>query len=152
MKKTGTVIIESLNSNTLSVLAGMMHLLWPDCSEEEALREGESILISDHQQAFLAKEGNQYTGFVQVSLRNEFVEGATGSPVAYIEGIFVHAAYRMLGIGKELTGKAEEWAVEQGCAEIASDAELENKSSIAFHKKAGFREVNRIVCYIKKVK
>ena len=32
---------------------------------------------------------------------------------------------------------------------IASDCELENETSIAFHKRSGFKEAGRIVCFVK---
>ena len=46
---------------------------------------------------------------------------------------------------------AEEWAINNGFNELASDAELENLSSLAAHKALGFQEVERIVCFIKRI-
>jgi aminoglycoside 6'-N-acetyltransferase I len=43
----------------------------------------------------------------------------------------------------------ETWAKSSGISQIASDTEVENVESIAFYKKAGFSEVNRVVCFIK---
>jgi len=37
------------------------------------------------------------------------------------------------------------------CSEIASDSEIENAFSAGFHHAAGFNEVNRIICFAKKV-
>ena len=34
---------------------------------------------------------------------------------------------------------------------LASDSEISNSKSIQFHFRAGFEEVNRIVCFIKKL-
>ena len=45
----------------------------------------------------------------------------------------------------------EDWARSQGCTEFASDCELENTDSLAFHLKCGFEEMNRIICFAKKL-
>ncbi len=40
---------------------------------------------------------------------------------------------------------AEEWMCRQGCSEVATDAEIENREAITFHKNMGFEETYRIV-------
>lgn len=152
MNTRPSMMIVPLSENSLQNLASMMHALWPDCTADEAFAEAQNMLSSENHQAFLAKAGSRDAGFVQLSLRSEFVEGTSTSPVAYVEGIFVHEAFRREGVGKKLIRHAIEWAVEQGCSEIASDAEMENEASIQFHKSAGFREANRIVCFVKELK
>lgn len=51
---------------------------------------------------------------MNLSLRHDYVPGATQSPVAYIEGIYVKENYRKQGLGKALIQHAEQWAIEQG--------------------------------------
>jgi aminoglycoside 6'-N-acetyltransferase I len=65
-------------------------------------------------------------GFLEMSLRHEYVEGCETSPVAYLEGIFVLGEHRNKGVAKLLVKQAEEWAINAGCTEIASDAEITN--------------------------
>ena len=43
----------------------------------------------------------------------------------------------------------EDWGKEKGCSEMASDCELDNYLSVDFHKALGFKEANRLVCFIK---
>jgi len=45
----------------------------------------------------------------------------------------------------------QQWAQQQGCVNLASDALLENKGSYQFHTKVGFEEVERVVCFIKPI-
>ena len=90
-------------------------------------------------------------GFAQCQLRRDYVEGTQTSPVGYLEGIFVDAGYRMRGIARELLSACQAWAKEMGCAEFASDCELHNEESLAFHLKMGFAEANRIICFTKKL-
>jgi aminoglycoside 6'-N-acetyltransferase I len=46
---------------------------------------------------------------------------------------------------------AEQWALEQGCIELALDALLENTDSHEFYQAVGFREVERTVFFIKPI-
>jgi GNAT superfamily N-acetyltransferase len=71
------------------------------------------------------------------------------SPVAYVEGIYVKAKYRNQDVGRTLIQYAEQWAREQGCIELALDALLDNPASHEFYTKVGFREVERVVFFIK---
>jgi aminoglycoside 6'-N-acetyltransferase I len=84
-------------------------------------------------------------------LRHDYVEGTKTSPVGYLEGIYVREEYRRSGVAKELLECCEQWAKEKGCTEFASDCELTNEKSIAFHSAAGFSEANRIVCFTKTI-
>ncbi|MBN8563578.1 MAG: GNAT family N-acetyltransferase [Leptolyngbya sp. UWPOB_LEPTO1] len=126
--------------------------LWSDNSIEEMHASLTTILQSPREAAFLARaEDGSAIAFMNLSLRHDYVPGATQSPVAYIEGIYVKENYRKQGLGKALIQYAEQWAVEQGCTQLASDALLENTESYEFHTHIGFEEVERVVCFIKPV-
>ena len=140
-----------INSNNLEPLVDMMLKLWPHCNRHEEQETCEKILKSDQQTCFLVQKDEQFIGFVQLALRHDWVEGQTQSPVGYVEGIYVEPTYRYQNIARNLIKVAEEWSIKNGCAELGSDVELGNNDSIAFHKKAGFTEENRIVCFIKKI-
>lgn len=90
-------------------------------------------------------------GFAQCQLRHDYVEGTDTSPVGYLEGIFVREGYRKQGLARQLLATCEAWAAEQGCTEFASDCELTNTVSQEFHKKLGFEEANRVVCFVKRL-
>jgi aminoglycoside 6'-N-acetyltransferase I len=98
---------------------------------------------------FLYTEESRPVGFAQCQLRSDYVEGTKLSPVGYLEGIYVEPEYRRRGIARALLRRCEQWAQEKGCAEFASDCELDNRESITFHMHAGFSEANRIVCFAK---
>ena len=144
-----SVIVESLSENNTQHLAQLFLELWPECDFEEELESCQEIAHSDTETAFLLKSGEIYVAFIHVSLRTDYVEGATHSPTAYVEGIFVKEDFRQLGLSKKLLQLAEEWAIRKGCVQLASDTEISNIASIDFHKKVGFEEVNRIVCFVK---
>lgn len=147
-------MIEALNLKNVDKCTHLANLLWPHAAYEELYDGFVTMISSSNGNCFLCREERAvdgYCGFVQVSLRTDYVEGSNSSPVGYIEGIYITEAYRKQGIAKRLIQAAESWAKEKGCKELASDCELENQLSIDFHNKIGFEEANRIVCFIKPI-
>jgi aminoglycoside 6'-N-acetyltransferase I len=124
--------------------------LWHTSTEEKHLREIQEYLQSTTKKVFIAYQDAIPVGFIEVSLR-DCAEGCTSSPVGYIEGWFVEDAYRRKGIGRLLMNTAENWAREQGCTQLASDAELNNATSIDAHKRLGFTTYNKLVHFIKDI-
>lgn len=109
-------------------------------------------LLSVEQMAiFILRIEEKAIGFAQCQLRHDYVEGTSGSPVGYLEGIFVQQDYRSKGYAKALLHQCEEWARDQGCNEFASDCELDDGISRAFHLSVGFAEANRVICFTKKL-
>jgi len=93
-------------------------------------------------------DGHGCVGFLEVWLR-EYAEGASSSPVGYLEGWFVEPEFRCKGIGRSLVIAGEEFARKAGCVEMASDSQVDNVGGIRAHQQAGYREVERIVCFLK---
>ncbi len=124
-------------------------LLWPHCTLLEMEEEMEAFIKQDKATIFLAEEDGVAMGFAQVGLRHDYVEGADYSPTGYLEGIYVVEAYRNKGFARELLSACENWAREMDCRQFASDCELSNSGSLVFHLKNGFREANRIICFLK---
>ncbi|MFO7636405.1 MAG: GNAT family N-acetyltransferase [Clostridia bacterium] len=143
--------ITQVDRESYGVWLEMCLALWPDNPREEMEKDMNDLISSGKETAFLYEENGVFLGFVNVSLRTDYVEGARTSPVGYIEGIYVKPCHRKRGIGRLLVRHAEEWAMGNGCRQMASDAELHNTASQAFHGKAGFCEENKIVCYIKEI-
>ncbi|MEQ9280190.1 MAG: GNAT family N-acetyltransferase [Balneola sp.] len=144
--------IVKLSEQNVEALANLFVELWPEYTFETEFEYCKQILEKEDQTAFLVKEKNEYIAFAYLSLRNDFVEGATSYPIAYLEGIYVKETYRKNGVASELIQRAEQWAEENGSSQLASDVEIDNEQSIQFHKKSGFLEENRIVCFIKDLK
>ena len=99
---------------------------------------------------FLACSADQEPqGFIEIALRSDYVNGTDSSPVAFLEGLYVAPACRRQGIAALLVEQAQEWAREQGCSELASDAALDNTASHALHTSLGFAETERVVYFRK---
>ncbi|MGI6455771.1 MAG: aminoglycoside 6'-N-acetyltransferase [bacterium] len=125
--------------------------LWHECSETELKATFQHILQSERDELFLYRLDEEYAGFIHVSVRNDYVNGSTSTPTGYIEGIYVKPEYRKRHIGKELVKAGESWASERGCRQIGSDVLIGNTMSYEFHRRTGFREVERVICFIKNI-
>lgn len=125
--------------------------MWEDNTLEGLTEEMAEIIASPESAVFLLYDGEMPVGFAQCQLRHDYVEGTDSSPVGYLEGIFVEEGYRNKGYAKELLKQCEAWAKDMGCSEFASDCELTNTGSLAFHLKMGFDEANRVICFTKKL-
>ena len=125
--------------------------LWPDNKPNEMAGEMAELLEKPEAACFLAFDGETPVGFAQCQLRHDYVEGTESGPVGYLEGVYVRENFRKKGCARALLTACEQWAKDMGCTEFASDCELENTQSLAFHLKAGFAEANRIICFAKKL-
>ena len=126
--------------------------LWPECPEDRHLMEVDLVLSSNGVVLVADNSSSKLIGFAEISIRSDHVEGTTESPVPYLEGWYVDAEYRSTGVGKSLIQTAEEFALQAGYKELASDAELTNITSIKIHKKIRFEEVERTVHFVKSLK
>ena len=125
--------------------------MWEDNTLEGLTEDLAEIIASPESAVFLMYDRETAIGFAQCQLRHDYVEGTDSSPVGYLEGIFVEEGYRNKGYAKELLKQCEAWAKDMGCSEFASDCELTNTGSLAFHLKMGFEEANRVICFTKKL-
>lgn len=129
----------------------MRQKLWPSEPGEHAAEiaayfdnpgEGE-VLIAE-------TEDGEPAGFAELSIRS-YAEGCYSGRVGYLEGWFVEEGFRRRGVGAALVEAAIEWARGKGCAEFASDTEIDNDVSAEAHRALGFEEVERIICFRKDV-
>ncbi len=145
-------IIQARPSDKREWLA-MRCILWPSSSEQHSQQIDNYFdgCSNDIVEALLVLRGNgQVAGFIELNIRN-FAEGSTEFKIPYVEGWFVKKEFRGNGLGKSLMCAAEQWAKSLGFKEIASDTEIDNHKSIAMHNHLGYKEVERVVCFIKKL-
>ena len=144
-------MIEKAKITDCQEAAEMAVEMWMDNDPGELEEEFKALVQNPEAAIFLYREEGQAVGFAQCQLRHDYVEGTKTSPVGYLEGIYVLPGFRGRGIAKALLNACEEWAREKGCREFASDCELDNTGSLAFHLAVGFREANRIICFARKL-
>ena len=136
-------------SEDASRLAELVGIVWPEHSPEELREIVEEYTRSDSSAVYYECIDGQAVGVALCALRHDYVEGCGPGPVGYLEGVAVRESCRHSGIARALVAECEQWAREKGCTEFASDCELTNAASLAFHLSVGFREENRIICFKK---
>ena len=132
-------------------LVPLVNVIWPDHDEAALRKTIAGYAESPDTAVFTAEKDGGCVGVALCSLRRDYVEGCSTSPVGYLEGVSVREDLQGQGIGRRLTAACEAWAREKGCTEFASDCELDNAASLAFHRHVGFREANRIICFQKEL-
>jgi len=120
--------------------------LWPDCAaEQHELEMGTVLADADRAAAFVSPaDREQLAGFVEVALRT-WREECPGSPVGYVEALYVAPEQRGRGVGDALLAAAEAWASSRGCSTITADARLDNDAGRALHRSRGYEEVSQRV-------
>jgi aminoglycoside 6'-N-acetyltransferase I len=121
--------------------------LWPDANRAELATEMAGLLARVDFAALGARDGSgAWVGSAEVGAR-DIAEGCSTTPVGYLEGLWVDAGARRQGIGRRLVEAALDWSRQRGYREFASDTQLWNTDSQAFHARIGFIETDRIVCF-----
>ena len=125
--------------------------LWPEPSADEHRADIEKMLAhAERAVCLLARSADgAVAGFAEVSLRHDYVNGCSTSPVGFLEGLFVVPKARRQGLERALVAAAEAWAARHGCREFASDVLLENVESQKVHAALGFSETDRVVYFHK---
>ncbi len=146
---TKNLTIAEVCELSLKAWVKLMHELWPDHQVTSLEIEAHKILKSKKETAFLLSIDEKFVGFINVSIRTDYVPGATHSPVGYIEGIYIKPKLRHRGMAKKLVEHATQWFLTNGCKEIGSDSEIENVVSQGWHEAMGFAQSKQLVHYIK---
>jgi aminoglycoside 6'-N-acetyltransferase I len=123
--------------------------LWPDASADEH-RSYMAISLAQPDrflQLMMYDDRRQPVGFIEGSIRSDYVNGTASSPVGFVEGVYVAPASRRKGVARQLYAAIGDWAKARGCSELASDALVDNEVSQRAHRALGFRETERVVYF-----
>jgi aminoglycoside 6'-N-acetyltransferase I len=127
--------------------------LWTDATAEDhraymaiSLAQPERFL-----QLMMYDQNRAPIGFIEGSIRSDYVNGTETSPVGFVEGVYVTPEWRRKGIARQLFAAIGDWAQARGCRELASDALLDNVASQRAHVALGFKETERVVYFSKKL-
>ena len=142
--------IAACTESDLRDWAALRLALWPHQPVSVRFSECEAMLLSGSDvslQLIARVDGGQAAGFAEASVRRDYVNGCTTSPVAFLEGIYVRPENRTSGIGQSLVAAIIEWARSLGLTEFASDASIDDDVSHRFHRAVGFVETERVVFF-----
>lgn len=144
--------IRPINSSDSKVWSELRTALWSDTEDGHGAEIADFFAGVSHDvmAVYVVESGGSVVGFIELNIRN-FAEGSRESQVPYVEGWYVHPQHQKQGLGKALMMQAEAWAKAQGFGELASDTEHDNMASQTIHRNLGFQEVERVVCFLKKL-
>ena len=143
--------IVHVSEKNLKEYVDLAMLLFPDEDYSEEYEMYKEAFKTDKEMGYLYQADNKYVGMMHLSIRSDYVNGTDTSPVLYLEAIYVLSEYRKSGIARKFIEFAEETAKQKGITQLASDCLLENHASELFHKSCGFREEERVICFVKDV-
>lgn len=125
--------------------------LWPE-EEPAAARAAmsEELARGFHVRLAVNDDGSA-AGFIEASIRSDYVNGTSSTPVAFLEGLYVTPGFRRQGIARALVQSVIDWARGVGCTELASDSLLDNDAGHAAHRALGFEETERVVYFRRKL-
>lgn len=127
--------------------SALREALWPDVEGAGELAEISEDFVRLDRAAFMAIVDDTGIGLAEASLRHDYVNGTTTSPVAFLESWYVRPDWRGRGVGRALVDAVVEWAREQGVHELASDADFHNIAAHRAHSACGFTETERVVFF-----
>jgi aminoglycoside 6'-N-acetyltransferase I len=136
-----------IKRNEFSLWIQFRSKIYPLISDEYNLKEIENIFDSELWYCWLIeREDGIRIGLVELSLRN-IVDGCLGSPIPYLEGLYLDEKERNKGRGTEVIEMIKLWCQSNGYSELATDVELTNIRAQKFYEKLGFERVDRVVEY-----
>lgn len=147
------VTVKPASRADLETLLDFRRDLWPEGSAAEHRRELERFFDGRAREPLailVAEKNGEPVGFCELSVRPH-AEGCSTERVAYLEGWYVAPEARRQGVGRSLVEVAEAWGRHQGCSELASDTDVDNRVSTAAHLASGFEEVGLVRCFRKEL-
>jgi aminoglycoside 6'-N-acetyltransferase I len=141
--------IETATMETLKDWLELRQALW-FWAEAEHHAEALAALANPDAITFLARDDQGAAiGFAEAALRHDYLNGCAGSPVGFLEGIYVKEPDRGRGVARALVKAVEDWTRDCGCRELASDAWIDDANSHRMHARLGFSETERVVYFRK---
>jgi aminoglycoside 6'-N-acetyltransferase I len=143
--------IETATAGTIEDWLDLRQALW-SWAEAEHRIEALAALANPDAITFLARnDQGRAIGFAEATLRHDYVNGCTTSPVGFLEGIYVRDPNRKQGVARALVQAVEDWTRGRGCSQLASDAWINDGNSHRMHAALGFSETERVVYFRKSV-
>jgi len=138
-------------------MLAMRIALWPDTNVDEmrfdvaAFFAGTAEADMPHRVFVAQAQDGALVGMLELSPR-PYADGCASSPVPFIEGWYVVPKARRSDVNGALVKAAEQWAVDHGYTEMASDALLDNHISERALASLGFEEVERAIRFRKSLR
>lgn len=148
---TNGLIITPVGASDFEDWKELSLALFKEADPEEMEVELRRTVELEKYQTYFARKQERAVGYATAAIRTDYVEGATTSPVGYLEAIYVDPQFRNQGIAQALYRRVESWCRARGCTEMGSDTWHRNVEAQEFHKRLGFRKEDILVHFYKKI-
>lgn len=102
------------------------------------------LIAGDDSAIFVAEQGAQVIGLAEVYLReDDRVPARIVRRFGYLQSMVVTDDCRREGVGRELLGAAEAWAVARGAVEMRLDVWEFGEGPLRFYEHCGYRTLRR---------
>ncbi|WP_218672166.1 GNAT family N-acetyltransferase [Marinilactibacillus piezotolerans] len=95
-------MLTEMTINAVHLAAVLASQLWQSTTEEELTHEFTQVTHNESEIIYLYLEANEAIGFAHASLRMDYVEETSTTPVGYLEGVYVLSEHRRKGIAQIL--------------------------------------------------
>jgi len=147
MKSPGTVFRKA-NGADIDMLVSLLKELFAleaDFTFNAKLqKQGLALLLQNRDTAciMVAETEGRVVGMCTAQL---VVSTAEGAQSAWVEVLFVNAAYHRPQIGTQLLQAVEQWAVRKGATRLQLLADRDNRSALDFYHKKGW-SLTQLIC------
>jgi len=118
-----------------------------DVSGSEVVSRLARLLARTDQEMFVAESNGQTVGWLHVAVA-EYIE--TGA-FAVINGLVVDRAARAGGVGTQLLGRAEQWAIERGLSIVRLWSTTSRERAHEFYERLGYVKIKTQYAFIKSI-
>ena len=89
--------------------------------------------------------------YAQVSMRQEYTEGASTYPIAYLDALYIRQNLRSLGVGQRLVDLVTTYVNSLGIEELAADCLSSDLQQFELYLQSGFEEVSQMTHFVKSI-
>ena len=115
------------------------------------IRRFASFTHPDSTAIFGCFANGEAVAYAQVSLRQEYVEGASSYPIAYLDALYIRQNLRTLGVGQRLVDLVTTYVNSLGIEELAADCLSSDLQQFELFLQSGFEEISQMTHFVKSI-
>ena len=140
------ITIRSAAAEDAARIAELSRQLGYPVTAEEAGRRLESIqALDDHALSVAVLPVGEVAGWIHIYVRRTVML----DPIVEVDGLIVDEAHRGTGIGGQLMGHAEEWALSRGISVVNLRSNVIREDTHAFYRRLGYEHVKQQMVFRK---
>lgn len=111
----------------------------------------DALTHPDSTAIFACFANDDAVAYAQVSVRQEYTEGASTYPIAYLDALYIRQNLRPLGVGQRLVDLVTTYVNSLGIEELAADCLSSDLQQFELYLQSGFEEVSQMTHFVKSI-